>query len=96
MIDHDLQNIKDGQTNGGGPKNREIKKNHKVRITIHLDGDIVYHFKTRAAEAAKGYQTLINDALREYTGLESQPKVITDLVKRVKRLEEELFRRPSA
>ncbi len=75
-------------------KNGENKRNQKLRITIHLDRDIISYFKNRAAEAAKGYQTLINDALREYTGLGSQNSVITDLVERVKRLEEELFRKP--
>ena len=40
---------------------------NKVRITIRLDGDIVDHFKSLVLEAGGGnYQTLINDALREY------------------------------
>ena len=40
---------------------------NKVRITIRLDGDIVDHFKNLVLEAGGGnYQTLINDALREY------------------------------
>ncbi len=76
-------------------RNLEIRKNHKVRITIHLDSDIVSYFKNRSFTTAKRYQTLINDALREYTGLASQPGALTDLVRRVKRLEEELLRRPS-
>ena len=39
----------------------------KVRITIRLDADIVDHFKQVVHEAGGGnYQTLINDALREY------------------------------
>ncbi|NIO03542.1 MAG: CopG family transcriptional regulator [Proteobacteria bacterium] len=75
--------------------NLETPKNHKVRITIHLDSDIVSYFKNRSFATAKRYQTLINDALREYTGLASQPGALTDLVRRVKRLEEELLRRPS-
>jgi uncharacterized protein (DUF4415 family) len=40
---------------------------NKVRITIRLDGDIIEHFKQLVHEAGGGnYQTLINDALREY------------------------------
>jgi uncharacterized protein (DUF4415 family) len=39
----------------------------KVRITIRLDADIIEHFKQLVHEAGGGnYQTLINDALREY------------------------------
>lgn len=39
----------------------------KVRITIRLDRDIVDHFRAIVRKAGRGnYQTLINDALREY------------------------------
>jgi uncharacterized protein (DUF4415 family) len=40
---------------------------NKIRITIRLDGDIIEHFKKQVHSAGGGnYQTLINDALREY------------------------------
>lgn len=39
----------------------------KIRITIRLDRDIVDHFRELVRRAHRGnYQTLINDALREY------------------------------
>lgn len=39
----------------------------KVRITIRLDRDILDHFRDQVRKAHHGnYQTLINDALREY------------------------------
>ncbi|MBE3602087.1 BrnA antitoxin family protein [bacterium] len=39
----------------------------KVRITIRLDRTIVDHFRDQVRKAHRGnYQTLINDALREY------------------------------
>lgn len=39
----------------------------KVRITIRLDREIADHFRERVRKARRGnYQTLINDALREY------------------------------
>ena len=39
----------------------------KVRLTIRLDRDIVDHFRELVRKAHHGnYQTLINDALREY------------------------------
>jgi uncharacterized protein (DUF4415 family) len=42
-------------------KNKEAKS----RITIYLDADIVEHFKTAAENSKTGYQTLINQTLRE-------------------------------
>ena len=39
----------------------------KVRITIRLDRDVVDHFRNKVRKAYSGnYQTLINEALREY------------------------------
>lgn len=39
----------------------------KTRITIRLDRDIVNHFRDQVRKAHRGnYQTLINDALRDY------------------------------
>src|ERR1700722_7013537 len=39
----------------------------KVRITIRLDRDVVDHFRDQVRRAHRGnYQTLINEALREY------------------------------
>ncbi|HXG64152.1 MAG TPA: BrnA antitoxin family protein [Blastocatellia bacterium] len=53
------------------PEDAEAQ-NIKVRVTIWLDGDIVEHFKERAARPdAAPYQTQINNALREY--IEKRP-----------------------
>ena len=38
----------------------------KTRITIYLDDSVIEEFRSRAESAGKGYQTLINDALKEY------------------------------
>ncbi|MCU0238954.1 MAG: BrnA antitoxin family protein [Pyrinomonadaceae bacterium] len=40
-------------------------KEAKNRITIYLDADIVEHFKSEAENSKTGYQTLINQTLRE-------------------------------
>lgn len=41
----------------------------KTRITIRLDGDILDWFRREVHQAGGGnYQTLINHALRGYTG----------------------------
>lgn len=38
----------------------------KVSTTIRLDNDILLFFKKLATEKKAGYQTLLNEALREY------------------------------
>ena len=51
-----------------------VKLPGKTRITIMLDGDVVAAFRARARDTGRGYQTAINQALREYLandGLES-------------------------
>ncbi len=47
---------------------------NKVRITIRLDADIVDYFKKQVHKAGGGnYQTLINNALREYLNKKQEP-----------------------
>jgi uncharacterized protein (DUF4415 family) len=46
-------------------KRGPVEKNTgKTRITIYLDDDIIAAFRKRGDELGRGYQTLINDALR--------------------------------
>lgn len=46
------------------PKNISLR-DCKSRITIYLDADIVLYFKEMAENSDAGYQTLINQSLRE-------------------------------
>lgn len=41
------------------------KAKGKTRITIYLDDDVIEAFREKSDKAGKGYQTLINEALRE-------------------------------
>ena len=56
-----------------GKRGAVIKARGKTRITIHLDDDVIDAFRVRAEEAGRGYQTLINDALRQYISSASKP-----------------------
>jgi len=63
---------------------------NKVRITIRLDGNIIDHFKEQVHSAGGGnYQTLINNALRDYINAHDQSledalrKVIREELKHV-------------
>ena len=58
----------------------------KTRITIRLDQEILDWFRARAHAAGGGnYQTMINDALREYMNHEVEP--LEDTLRRVVREE---------
>ena len=43
-----------------------VPQTGKRRITMYLDDAVLEEFRHRADAAGKGYQTLVNDALREY------------------------------
>lgn len=59
---------------------------NKVRITIRLDADIIEHFKQQVHVAGGGnYQTLINDALRDY--IKAHDKSLEDALRKVIREE---------
>jgi uncharacterized protein (DUF4415 family) len=46
----------------------------KTRITIRLDEDVIAWFKDQVRQAGGGnYQTLINNALRDYIGSKEEP-----------------------
>ena len=58
----------------------------KARITIRLDEDILAWFRTQVDEAGGGnYQSLINDALRQYIARAREP--LEETVRRVVREE---------
>jgi len=58
----------------------------KTRITIYLDDAILERFKAQSEKSGKGYQTLINDALKAHLGLSEQP-VTQELVRKIVREE---------
>lgn len=59
----------------------------KTRITIRLDADILDHFMAKADESGGqiGYQTLINEALRQH--MEGQSPTLEAMLRRVIREE---------
>lgn len=60
-------------------KNKEAKN----RITIYLDADIVEHFKREAEKSKTGYQTLINQTLREKINNPTANKNADELIERL-------------
>jgi uncharacterized protein (DUF4415 family) len=58
----------------------------KTRITLYLDDDVLASFRKRAGQLGKGYQTLINEALRGAIAPESAP-VSADVLRQILREE---------
>lgn len=72
-----------------GKRGAVVKTRGKTRITIHLDDDVIEAFRAQAEKAGRGYQTLINDALRRHLSSTGKP-VDTKSLRRI--LREELDR----
>jgi uncharacterized protein (DUF4415 family) len=52
-----------------GKRGAVIPPKGKTRITIYLDDEVLDRFRLTAERSGKGYQTLINDALRAHQGV---------------------------
>jgi uncharacterized protein (DUF4415 family) len=55
-----------------GKRGPVVKLSGKTRITMYLDDDILEAFRRRADASGRGYQTMINEALRAALGHEAQ------------------------
>ena len=60
-----------------------LKQPGKTRISIMLDRDALAAFRARAADSGRGYQTAINQALREFLAADE----LEDRLRRVVREE---------
>ena len=65
--------MKDEYNFSKGKRGAVIKSPGKTRITIHIDTDIIDEFRIRSEAAGQGYQTKINQALREYLDNSEHP-----------------------
>lgn len=57
----------------------------KTRITIMLDNDVLDAFRERAEAEGRGYQTAINEALRNALNADAAPVTVATLRKELKR-----------
>ena len=69
-----------------GKRGAVIHQPGKTRITIYLDDAILKRFKAESERTGKGYQTLINDALKSYLGLTDKP-LTAEIVRKIVREE---------
>jgi len=59
--------------------NGEPVSKEKVRVSMYLDADIVAFFKTKAG--GRGYQTLINETLRNSIGSEDLEALLRRIIR---------------
>ena len=57
----------------------------KTRITILLDNEVLEAFRARADAEGRGYQTLINAALRDSLNAENAPVTVATLRKELRK-----------
>ena len=74
-----------------GTRGAILPSKGKTRITIYIDDDVLEEFRARAEEAGTGYQTMINDVLKEYLGKSSEKPVTESALRRI--LQEEFPQR---
>lgn len=56
-----------------GTRGAVIPQTGKTRITIYIDDDILEEFRNRSDTAGYGYQTMMNQALRDHLSKARQP-----------------------
>ena len=76
-----------------GKRGPVIPNKDKTRITIFIDTDILEWFRDEAEREGRGYQTEINQALRNY--IKQDKRSIQDIVREAVRKELRLLKKAS-
>jgi uncharacterized protein (DUF4415 family) len=76
-----------------GKRGSVIPQKGKTRITIFIDSDVLEWFRDEAEREGRGYQTAINQALRNYIKQDRRP--IQDIVREVVRKELKVSKKAS-
>ena len=69
-----------------GKRGAALPQKGKTRISIFIDNSVLESFRSRAEKAGTGYQTLMNDALRQYA-LETDQPITEKMLRQVLREE---------
>ena len=56
-----------------GKRGPILQSKGKTRVTMYLDNDVIEAFRAKGDAAGRGYQTLINEALKEYIATANKP-----------------------
>ena len=55
-----------------GKRGAVVRQKGKTRITIYIDDDVLEEFRNRADASGRGYQTIMNQVLREHLAKSNQ------------------------
>ncbi len=69
-----------------GKRGALIPQKGKTRISIYIDNSVLEAFRAQAEKAGTGYQTMMNEALRQYAGAVDRP-VTEDRLRQILREE---------
>lgn len=69
-----------------GKRGAVIPATGKTRITIYVDDAVIKRFKAESERTGKGYQTLINEALKSHVGVTEQP-ITREIIRKIVREE---------
>lgn len=75
--------MKDEYDFSQGKRGALLPSKGKTRITIYLDDTTLEAFRSRAEESGTGYQTLINEALKDYLAQNSEKPITESVLRRV-------------
>jgi hypothetical protein len=75
-----------------GKRGALIPQKGKTRISIYIDNSVLEAFRAQAERTGTGYQTMMNEALRQYVGAADRP-VTEDRLRQI--LREEIPTTPS-
>ena len=66
-----------------GRRGSVVPQKGKTRITIWIDNDVLRWFRATAEREGRGYQTMLNAALRLYTSKGREPlrEIVRDVVR---------------
>ena len=76
-----------------GKRGPVIPQKGKTRITIFIDTDVLEWFRDEAERDGRGYQTAINQALRNYIKQDRRP--LQDIVREAVRKELKVMKKAS-
>ena len=75
--------MKDEYDFSKGKRGSIIPTKGKTRITIYIDDCILDEFRARAEKAGTGYQTMMNDALKDYLNKNIEQPITESVLRRV-------------
>ena len=66
-----------------GKRGAIIPTKGKTRITIYIDDSILNEFRAKAEKLGSGYQTMMNEALKDYLAKNTERPVTESVLRRI-------------